>query len=205
MSHRGFPQNLRIQLMLRTIYVPYTIPKCLSCQLQAGGLPSVFRSCLPALIPPVHGGVSDEISYLLSPQHAVELVPGETFRFRPTRAGVSSILFRRRVFLRKGPFMKTRLARFQDFLRSAARPSIQFLRKRRPPHVTCPVCQGSGTCRSCRGLGTMGLMGPPCLDCGGGRSQSVAAGAGHTPPTQTGTGRCHNCHGRGTVPERPPE
>ncbi|HBY98608.1 MAG: hypothetical protein M5U01_29185 [Ardenticatenaceae bacterium] len=68
----------------------------------------------------------------------------------------------------------------------------------------CPACRGNGRCRSCQGLGTMGLMGPPCMDCGGGE-QPIAAPDGTQAPvsqaraqqTVMGTGRCATCGGTG--------
>lgn len=66
----------------------------------------------------------------------------------------------------------------------------------------CPHCRGSGRCRSCQGLGTMGLMGPPCMDCGGGESVTALGDAGsneraRSQQTVMGTGRCATCGGTG--------
>lgn len=82
--------------------------------------------------------------------------------------------------------------------------------ERRP----CPSCRGRGKCRSCQGLGTMGLMGPPCMECGGGavaardpgynptqageRARGPAAdGQPRYDYTAMGTGRCASCGGTG--------
>jgi hypothetical protein len=78
----------------------------------------------------------------------------------------------------------------------------------------CPTCRGTGRCRSCQGMGTIGLMGPPCMDCGGG-SQAVrdpgynpeaagerargqdATGEPQYEYTAMGSGRCGTCGGTG--------